>query len=180
MRYPDGSKIVDVSDLNQLLNNSSTLGIRVDTVYGIKSADLKKLGSGWVSLDDHIKQQIDEMSPEKIALMNKLKISDDIKSIWLDYYRRGMQCSNDREEQLKQTILDNYCTDTMSHVKMQALRFFVYRDYKFDFHLYDLCLKLIDETLDNHPMLRNVFEYNDLIFSKTKYMDVLNDYVMGR
>jgi hypothetical protein len=29
-------------------------------------------------------------------------------------------------------------------------------------------------------MLRNVFEYNDLIFSKTKYMDVLNDYVMGR
>ncbi len=180
MRYPDGSKIVDVCDLNQLLNNASTLGIRVDTVYGIKSADLKKLGSGWVSLHDHIKQQIDEMSPEKIAQMNKCKISDDIKCIWVDYYRRGMQCSNDREEQLKQILLDNYSTDTMTNLRMQALRFFVYRDYKFDFHLYDLCKELINETLDNHPMLKNVFEYNDLVFSKTKYMDVLNDYVMGR
>jgi hypothetical protein len=180
MRYPDGSKIVDVNDLNQLLNNAYTLGIRVDTVYGIKSADLKKLGSGWVSLNDHIKQQIDEMTSEKIALVNKCKISDDIKCIWLDYYRRGMQCSNDREEQLKQILLDNYSTDTMTTLKMQALRFFVYRDYKFDFHLYDLCKELINETLDNHPMLKNVFEYNDLVFSKIKYMDVLNDYVMGR
>jgi len=91
-----------------------------------------------------------------------------------------MQCSNDREEQLKQILLDNYSTDTMTNLKMQALRFFVYHDYKFDFHLYDLCKELINETLDNHPMLKNVFEYNDLVFSKTKYMDVLNDYVMGR
>ena len=179
-RRPDLIETSSIDEFNELLRAFHNLGFHVPIIYGIKSSDIKKLGDGWVSLESYLNKQIREMSDEKIERMNSLLISRCINSNWNKFFASGMETTTDNEKRLKEIVLKHFNRLTMTISRGEHLQHLIYRGYKFDLSLFEETNSLIDEMLDNHPMLKLLFGYIDTFPDANKYYGIVNDYIMGK
>lgn len=180
LRRPDMIETDSLDGFNQILNAFHNTGIHVPVIYGIKTADIKKLGSGWVSLSSYIDKQIREMSSDKIEKINIIMISRDINSLWFDYFKYGVETSNDNEEELKQIILRCYDKTSMTQSRGGSLSYLSYIGYNFDLSLYEKTNSLIDKIFESHPMLRLIMNKVCPYTDRTQYYQIVSDYVMDR
>ena len=179
-RRPDFIETDTLESFNNILNCFHRIWVHVPVIYGVKTADIKKLGSGWISLEKYFENQIREMSEEQIEKINTLMISSEINSFWLDYFRNNVETSNDREELLKQIILKHTDKTSMTQVRSGHLNLLNHQGFKFNLSLYELTKTLIDETLEAHPILKLLSGKVCPIFNKSEYYQTISDYVMDR
>jgi hypothetical protein len=179
-RRPDFIETDTLESFNNILNCFHHIRVHVPVVYGVKTADIKKLGSGWISLEKYFENQIREMSEEQIEKINTMMISSEINSFWLDYFRNDVETSNASEEQLKQIILKHCDRTSLTQVRSGYLNLLVHHGYKFNFSLYELTKTLIGETLEAHPILKLLSGKVCPIFHKREYYQTISDYVMDR
>jgi len=180
LRRPDMVETDSIERFNEILSAFHNVGIHVPVIYGIKTADVKKLGSGWVSLSSYVNGQIREMSQEKIEKINIIMISREINSLWFDYFKYGVETSNDNEEELKEIIMRCYDRTSMVHSRGGSLAFLKYMGYEFDLSLYQKTKSLIDEMLDAHPMLKLIMHKVCAVSERVQYYQIISDYVMDR
>ena len=179
-RRPDFIETDTLESFNNILNCFHRIWVHVPVIYGVKTADIKKLGNGWISLEKYFENQIREMSEEQIEKINTLMISSEINSFWLDYFRNNVETSNDREELLKQIILKHTDKTSMTQVRSGHLNLLNHQGFKFNLSLYELTKTLIDETLEAHPILKLLSGKVCPIFHKSEYYQTISDYVMDR
>ena len=180
LRRPDMVETDSIERFNEILSAFHNVGIHVPVIYGIKTADIKKLGSGWVSLSSYVNGQIREMSQEKIEKINIIMISREINSLWFDYFKYGVETSNDNEQELKEIIMRCYDRTSMVHSRGGSLAFLKYMGYEFDLSLYQKTKSLIDEMLDAHPMLKLIMHKVCAVSERVQYYQIISDYVMDR
>lgn len=170
--------IDSMEDFKTLLNEFHSIEIDTPTIYGIKTSDIKKLGKGWISLEKYFEREIQNMTPAKIEAINSYKITNTLPNTWFDFYKMGMMASNENEEELKTLIQNHWKTQQQYSMKRANLTTLENRGYKFNFHIYDRVMTLVDETLNNHPVLRCLLGYSNTW--QRPYYDYVNDYIMGK
>jgi hypothetical protein len=184
-KYPNGKVLAGISELSDLLANARYLGIKVDTLYGIKYSDIDKLGAGWVELGDYIQQALYNMTDDEIEVINRAKISSDVPDEW----HRAFSCDNmidyDADMTRLKEIISKYY-NTSAYSTNMGHRVTNLKYYGFDLYLDTVneCDVLINKTLDKHPILKCLFGYKREYDSKpdndtNQYWKIVNQYIKG-
>jgi hypothetical protein len=184
-KYPNGKVLSGISELSDLIAQARYLGVKIDTLYGIKYSDIDKLGAGWVELGDYIQQALYNMTDDEIESINRAKISSDVPDEWY----RAFSCDNmidyDADmTRLKEIIVKYYSNSALS--ANMGTRITNLKYYGFDMYLDTVkeCDVLINKTLDKHPILKCLFGYKREYDSKpdndtNMYWKIVNQYIKG-
>jgi hypothetical protein len=184
-KYPNGKVLSGISELSDLIAQARYLGVKIDTLYGIKYSDIDKLGAGWVELGDFIQQALYNMTDDEIESINRAKISSDVPDEWYRAFSFDNMIDYDADmTRLKEIIVKYYSNSALS-VNM-GTRITNLKYYGFDMYLDTVkeCDVLINKTLDKHPILKCLFGYKREYDSKpdndtNMYWKIVNQYIKG-
>jgi hypothetical protein len=183
--YPNGKALSGISELSDLLAHARYLGIKIDTLYGIKYSDIDKLGAGWVELGDYIQQALYNMTDDEIETINRAKISNDLPNEWHRAFSFDNMIDYDADMTRLKEIIAKYYTNSAYCTSMGS-RITNLKYYGFDMYLDTVkeCDDLINKTLDKHPILKCLFGYKREYDSKpdndtNMYWKIINQYIKG-
>ena len=184
-KYPNGKVLSGISELSDLIAQARYLGVKIDTLYGIKYSDIDKLGAGWVELGDYIQQALYNMTDDEIESINRAKISSDVPDEWYRAFSFDNMIDYDADmTRLKEIIVKYYSNSALS--ANMGTRITNLKYYGFDMYLDTVkeCDVLINKTLDKHPILKCLFGYKREYDSKpdndtNMYWKIVNQYIKG-
>jgi hypothetical protein len=184
-KYPNGKVLSGISELSDLLAQARYLGVKIDTLYGIKYSDIDKLGAGWVELGDYIQQALYNMTDDEIEAINRAKISADVPNEWHRALSFGNMIDYDADMTRLKEIIDKYFS-TSAYCTNMGSRVASLKYYGFDIYLDTAkeCDVLINKTLEKHPILKCLFGYKREYDSKpdndtNQYWKIVNQYIKG-
>ena len=184
-KYPNGKVLSGISELSDLLAQARYLGVRIDTLYGIKYSDIDKLGAGWVELGDYIQQALYNMTDDEIEAINRAKISADVPDEWYRAFSFNNMIDYDADMTRLKEIIAKYYNNSAYYNNMGS-RVASLKYYGFDLYLDTVneCDVLINKTLDKHPILKCLFGYKREYDSKpdndtNQYWKIVNQYIKG-
>ncbi len=182
-KYPNGKVLSGISELSDLLAQARYLGVKIDTLYGIKYSDIDKLGAGWVELGDYIQQALYNMTDDEIEAINRAKISADVPNEWHRAFSFGNMIDYDADMTRLKEIIDKYFS-TSAYCTNMGSRVASLKYYGFDIYLDTAkeCDVLINKTLEKHPILKCLFGYKREYDTKpdndtNQYWKIVNQYI---
>lgn len=173
-QYPNGENICSMEGFKTLLENCAVAGIRVPKLYGIKSPDIDKVGSGMVELTKYLQEQMYLLPDNSIEHINKYMISTYVSAEWEIAFKGGMAEINADMTRIKEIIEEYHRSYTFNNNQGYKIEFLSNRGFKLNLGVYNELCQLIDKTLDKNPMLRNLFNYTNKFASGTD--DSVNRY----
>lgn len=72
-------------DLVEYLHILEVIGYKINNLYGVKTAELNTMGSGWIRLEDLVKEKLKEYIEKEDAL-RKIKSAEAYKTYWSKSY----------------------------------------------------------------------------------------------